>query len=390
MISRRIADKMITGSMIRKMFEEGSRLKAIYGADNVFDFSIGNPDLEPPQEVIDAISAYAASDILGKHAYMSNSGYLSTRKVVADKLTRSSSVAVDADGICMTVGAAGAMNAVLRAILDPGDEVIVLAPFFIEYISYIDNHLGVPVVVPTIPDTFMPDLEKIQAAVTPKTKAIIINSPNNPSGVIYPAEVLDRINACLLAGDHLIHVISDEPYIDLVYDGAAAPCSLDHFDNLIICYSWSKSLSLPGERIGYSAVSPKHADYEQLCPAIVLCNRILGSVNAPAFFQKIIEQTIDARADIANYEHRRNLLYDIVTGVGFSCTKPAGALYLFVKSPVDDIEFAAQCAKHNLLVVPGSAFLCPGYFRLAFCVSESTILGSQKAFTAVAKEYSLI
>ena len=256
--------------------------------------------------------------------------------------------------------------------------------------SYIYNHQGVPVVVPTIPDTFMPDLERIQSAITPKTKAIIINSPNNPSGVIYPAEVLDQINACLLAADHLIHVISDEPYIDLVYYVATTPCSLDHFDNLIICYSWSKSLSLPGERIVYSAVSPKHADYEQLCPAIVLCNRILGSVNAPAFFQKIIEQTIDARADIANYEHRRNLLYDIVTGAGFSCTKPAGALYLFVKSPVDDIEFAAQCAKHNLLIVPGSAFKCPGYFRLAFCVSESTIAGSQKAFMAVAKEYMLV
>jgi len=389
MISRRITDKMITGSMIRKMFEEGNRLKAIYGADNVFDFSIGNPDLEPPQEVIDAISSYAACDILGKHAYMSNSGYLSTRKVVADKLTRSSSVAVEADGICMTVGAAGAMNAVLRALLDSGDEVIVLAPFFMEYMSYIDNHLGIPVIVPTIPDTFMPDIAKIQAAITPKTKAIIVNSPNNPSGAIYPAEVLDRINTCLLAADHLIHIISDEPYIDLVYDGATTPCSLDHFKNLIICYSWSKSLSLPGERIGYSAVSPKHADYDQLCPAIVLCNRILGSVNAPAFFQKIIEQTIDAKADIANYEHRRNLLYDIVTGAGFKCTKPAGALYLFVKSPADDIEFAAQCAKHNLLIVPGSAFKCPGYFRLAFCVSENTIRGSQKAFIAIAKEYML-
>ena len=390
MISNRIASKLSSGSMIRKMFEEGNRLKAIYGADNVFDFSIGNPDLEPPKEVIDAIMAYAAADIPGKHSYMSNSGYLSTRKAVADKLTRTSSVKMDADAVCMTVGAAGAMNAVLRAILDPGDEVIVLAPFFMEYLSYIDNHNGVPVIIPSLKDTFMPDIEKIVSAITPKTKAIIVNSPNNPSGVVYPAQVLDQLNACLLAQDHVIHVISDEPYIDLIYDGAKTPCSLDHFDNVIVCYSWSKSLSLPGERIGYTAVSSRHADYEQLCQAIVMCNRILGSVNAPAFFQKIIEQTIDARADISNYEYRRNLLYDIVTRAGFICNKPAGALYLFPKSPVDDLEFSALCARHNLLVVPGSAFSCPGYFRLAFCVSESTIRGSEKAFMAVGKELNLI
>ena len=390
MISNRIAAKLSSGSMIRKMFEEGNRLKTIYGADNVFDFSIGNPDLEPPQEVIDAISSYAAEDIPGKHSYMSNSGYLSTRRAVADKLTRTSSVTVEADAICMTVGAAGAMNAVLRAVLDPGDEVIILAPFFMEYMSYIDNHNGIPVIVPTIIDTFMPDLDKISAAVTSKTKAIIINSPNNPSGVVYSAEVLDRLNALLLAQDHVIHVISDEPYVDLIYDGAVTPCSLDHFDNVIVCYSWSKSLSLPGERIGYTAVSPKHADYKLLCAAVIMCNRILGSVNAPAFFQKIIERTIDARVDISNYEYRRNLLYDIVTRAGFTCSKPAGALYLFVKSPADDIEFAAQCAKYNLLVVPGSAFFCPGYFRLAFCVSENTIRGSEKAFMAAGKDYRLI
>ena len=390
MISRRISGKLSSGSMIRKMFEEGNRLKALYGADKVFDFSIGNPDLEPPQEVIDAISAYATSSILGKHAYMSNNGYLSTRQVVADKLSRTSSVEVRPDGICMTVGAAGAMNAVLRSVLDPGDEVIILSPFFMEYSFYIDNHFGIPVIVPTESGTFMPDIAAISAAITPKTQAIIINSPNNPSGTVYPAEVLDKINDCLLAQDHLIHVISDEPYIELVYDGVRIPSTMDHFKNLIICYSWSKSLSLPGERIGYSAVSPNHDDYDQLCPAIVMCNRILGSVNAPAFFQKIIETTIDARADISNYEYRRNLLYDIVTKAGFSCIKPAGALYLFPKAPVDDSAFAASCARHNLLVVPGSAFSCSGYFRLAFCVSEKTIRGSEEAFMAVGKEFGLI
>ena len=389
MISKRIADKLASGSMIRKMFEEGNRRKALYGADKVFDFSIGNPDLEPPKEVIDAISAYAASDILGKHAYMSNNGYASTRQVVADKLSRDSSVSVRADGICMTVGAAGAMNAVLRAILDPGDEVILMSPFFMEYTAYVDNHFGVPVIVPTQQGTFQPDIKAIDAAITPKTKAIIVNSPNNPSGTVYSSEILDALNACLLKQDHLVHVISDEPYIELVYDGAKIPATMDHFKNLIICYSWSKSLSLPGERIGYSAVSPQHDDFEQLCPAIVMCNRILGSVNAPAFFQKIIETTIDARADIGNYEYRRNLLYDIITNAGFSCVKPAGALYLFAKSPIDDIAFCEACAKHNVLVVPGSAFSWPDYFRMAFCVSESTIRGSADAFMTIGREFGL-
>lgn len=390
MISQRIAKKLSSGSMIRKMFEEGNRLKALYGAENVFDFSIGNPDLEPPQEVIDAISEYAASGIKGIHSYMSNSGYESTRAAVAASLSAKSGIPMTSDAVCMTVGAAGAMNAVLRSILDPGDEVIVLSPFFMEYMSYIDNHDGVPVIVPTIPDTFLPDIDAIKAAITPRTKAIIVNSPNNPSGVVYPSSVLDELNLCLMSQDHVIHVISDEPYIDLVYDGQSVPPSLAHFDNVIVCFSWSKSLSLPGERIGFSAVSPKHTDYKDLCPAIVMCNRILGSVNAPAFFQKIIEKTIDAKVDVGNYEYRRNLLYDIVTGAGFSCAKPAGALYLFPKSPVDDSVFAAACAKHNLLVVPGSAFSCPGYFRLAFCVSEETIRGSQRAFMAVGKEFGLI
>ncbi len=390
MISKRISEKMSSGSMIRKMFEEGNRLKALYGADNVFDFSIGNPDLEPPEEVIQAIRDYASEICPGKHSYMSNNGYASTRKSVAEMLSHKSGLSVPDSAVCMTVGAAGAMNAVLHSILDPGDEVIVLAPFFMEYMSYIDNHNGVPVIVATDPDTFMPDISRIDAAVTDKTKAIILNSPNNPTGVIYPSDILEQLNACLKSKSQLIHIISDEPYIDLAYDGKQVPCSMKYLDNVIVCFSWSKSLSLPGERIGYAAVSPRHQDFSELCPAIVMCNRILGSVNAPAFFQKIIERTLYAKADIANYEYRRNLLYDIVTRAGFTCRKPDGALYLFPKSPIDDLEFAKMAAKQNLLVVPGSAFFGPGYFRLAFCVSESTIRGSEKAFMAVGKELGLI
>lgn len=390
MISKRILEKLSSGSMIRKMFEEGNRLKALYGAENVFDFSIGNPDLEPPQEVLTAIREYASESIPGKHAYMSNSGFTSTRIAVAEMLSNKSSLSVPDSAVCMTVGAAGAMNAVLRSILDPGDEVIVLAPFFMEYLSYIDNHNGVPVIVSTDPDSFLPDITQIEAAITSKTKAIIVNSPNNPTGVIYPVETLTKLNDCLKSKSQVIHVISDEPYIDLAYDGKEVPCSLKYLDNVIVCFSWSKSLSLPGERIGYATVSPRHEDFADLCPAIVMCNRILGSVNAPAFFQKIIEKTLYAKADIANYEYRRNLLYDIVTRAGFTCQKPEGALYLFPRSPIDDLEFAKVAAKQNLLVVPGSAFSGPGHFRLAFCVSESTIRGSEKAFMAVGKELGLI
>lgn len=390
MISKRISEKLSSGSMIRKMFEEGNRLKSLYGAENVFDFSIGNPDLEPPQEVLEAIREYAAEIIPGKHSYMSNNGYASTRKAVADMLSHKSGLSVPDSAVCMTVGAAGAMNAVLRSILDPGDEVIVLAPFFMEYLSYIDNHNGVPVIVATDPDTFLPDMTRIEAAITDKTKAVIVNSPNNPTGVIYPAEVLTKLNDCLNSKNHVIHIISDEPYTDLAYDGKQVPCSLQYLDHVIVCFSWSKSLSLPGERIGYAAVSPRHKDFSELCPAIVMCNRILGSVNAPAFFQKIIERTLYAKADISNYEYRRNLLYDIVIKAGFSCNKPEGALYLFPKSPIDDLAFAKVAAKQNLLVVPGSAFSGPGHFRLAFCVSENTIRGSEKAFMAVGKELGLI
>jgi len=389
MISNRIEQKLQGGSLIRKMFDEGRRLKAIYGDDKVFDFSIGNPDLEPPIEVKDAIRNLANSDEPGMHGYMGNNGYPETRAAVAGKLSKDSGLEISPDAICMTVGAGGAMNNVLRAILDPDDEIILLAPFFLEYMNYIDNVFGKIVIVNTDPDTFLPIIGDIEKAITPRTKAIVVNSPNNPSGAIYPKEVLIALNEMLLRQDHVIHVISDEPYIDLAYDNMTVPSSLACFDNVIVCFSWSKSLSLPGERIGYTAVSPKHADYDKLTAALTLCNRILGSVNAPALMQKVICLAIDAKVDVPNYEHRRNLLYDIIVGAGFECTKPQGALYIFMKSPIKDSDFADVCAKYNVLIVPGSAFKREGYARLAFCVSEQTILGSKPAFEAIAKELGL-
>lgn len=390
MISSKIKAKLAGGSAIRKMFEEGNRLKAIYGADNVFDFSIGNPDLEPPHEVSDALKELADNPTPGMHGYMSNSGYESTRKIVAEKRSAESGLTIDPGAVCMTVGAASAMNDVLHSLLDDGDEVIVLAPYFMEYNGYIENHNGVPVIVPT-DENFMPVISRIKDAITPKTKAIIINSPNNPSGVVYPESLLIELNDMLKSCDHTIHVISDEPYIDLVYDGLTVPCALKYIDNLIICFSWSKSLSLPGERIGYTLVSPKNEDYDDLTNAIVLSHRTLGSVNAPAIWQKVIEKSIYAKVDVANYEYRRNLLYSNIIDAGFDSVRPNGALYIFMNTPkgLSDAEFAEICSKQNILIVPGAAFSCPGYCRLAFCVSETSIRNSRKAFFAVAEELGI-
>lgn len=390
MISAKIKEKLAGGSAIRKMFEEGNRLKKIYGEDKVFDFSIGNPDLEPPKEVADALRELADNPTPGMHGYMSNSGYESTRAAIAAQRSAQSGLEISAGAVCMTVGAASAMNDVLHSILDADDEVIVLAPFFMEYINYIENHNGKVIIVQT-DDKFMPDFEAIASAITPRTKAIIINSPNNPSGVVYSEEQLTKLNELLKAQDHVIQVISDEPYIDLVYDGLTVPSVLKYIDNVVICFSWSKSLSLPGERIGYTLVSPKNEDYEDLTGAIVLSNRILGSVNAPAIWQKVVEKALNAKVDVANYEHRRNLLYSNIVDSGFEAVKPNGALYIFMKTPngLTDTEFQDVCAKYNLLLVPGASFKREGYMRLAFCVSEKTITGSRQAFFKIAEELNI-
>ena len=390
MISERLKKQLAAGSQIRKMFEEGNRLKAIYGADKVYDFSIGNPDLEPPHEVSDALKELADNPTPGMHGYMSNSGYESTRAAIAAKKSAESGLEIKSDAVCMTVGAASAMNDVLHSLLDQDDEVIVIAPYFMEYNGYIANHGGKAVIVQT-DDKFMPVISSIKDAITPKTKAVIINSPNNPSGVVYPSSLLSELNDMLKAQDHVIHVISDEPYIDLVYDGMTVPCALKYIDNLIVCFSWSKSLSLPGERIGYTLVSPKNEDYADLTAAIVLSNRTLGSVNAPAIWQRVIEKSLNAKVDVSNYENRRNLLYSNIIDAGFDAVKPNGALYIFMNTPegLTDDKFSELCASKNLLLVKGSSFSRPGYCRLAVCVSESTIRNSRQAFFAIAEELGL-
>ena len=373
------------------MFEEGTRLKAEFGADQVYDFSLGNPDLEPPVEVIEAFKNLAAETKPGLHAYMSNVGLVETRQAVARQQSARSGLEIDAGAVCMTVGAAGALNITLKALLDAGDEVIVLAPYFVEYLSYIQNHGGVPVVVSCDELTMFPDVEKISAAITPRTKAMIINSPNNPTGVIYPAEILAAMNKALLQAPQAIYVLSDEPYAELAFDQKSTPNSLVYFDNCVVCNSWSKSLSLPGERIGYTCVSPRCEDYANLTNAIAFCNRVLGFVNAPAFLQRIIAQTIDAKVEVSRYEVRRNRIFEILTAAGFDVRKPDGGFYFFPRAPIeDDVEFAAACARHHVLIVPGRGFGFPGYFRLCFAVPDDMIERSAAAFQAIGKEFGLI
>jgi len=390
MIAKSMVAAVSGSSMIRKMFEEGIRLKSIYGEENVYDFSLGNPDLAPPAEVIAAMHRHA--DAAESHMDMPNAGFVSVREKVADYLTRQGSCCYSASNILMTVGAAGGINVTLRSILDPGDEVLVLAPYFAEYGAYITGNGGVKVEVATQKDTFLPDTEAIADAITARTKAIILNSPNNPTGVIYPASSLMALSDVLQEAEKKygtsICVISDEPYTALCYDGEKAPMMSDYFKNVVIISSFSKSLSLPGERIGYAAVSPYCEDGERLIAAMTVTNRTMGFVNAPSLMQLVVGDSLDIAVNVEEYRARRDLFYDMLTSLGFECLKPQGAFYLFPKCPIaDDKAFAEQAAKHNILVVPGSGFAGPGYFRVAYCVDRKVIERSYNAFKALAEDY---
>jgi aspartate aminotransferase len=391
-VSEKILTNLKKSSWIRAMFEQGENLRRKFGADNVFDFSLGNPDLEPPRIVKETLKKTAQSDTPGMHGYMSNAGYADVRAAVAAKLRKATGVPVEASHVVMQCGAGGAMNVVLKTILNPGEEVIVLAPYFAEYLFYIDNHGGVPVIVDTDRETFQPDARKIYDAITPRTKAIIINSPNNPSGVIYSRSSLEKISEVIeKRQDEFgtgICVISDEPYDKIVYDGAEVPPVFQVFKNAVIVNSFSKSLSLPGERIGFAAVNPRIGDTTALMDGLIFSTRTLGFVNAPALFQRILPESLDAQVAVEVYKKRRDMLYDIITGAGFKCLKPQGAFYLFPQSPVeDDVQFCSNALKYNLIIVPGTGFGCKGYFRLAYCVGEKTIINSRKAFEALAAEY---
>lgn len=396
MISEKMKPLLQNNSAIRAMFEEGRRLAAIYGEDQVYDFSLGNPNVPAPdlikQAIIDILNEEKSTEV---HGYMSNAGFEDVRETVAQSLNRRFQTAFHKNNIIMTVGAASALNVILKTLLNPGEQVIVFAPYFVEYGAYVRNYDGELVIVPPNTENFQPDLAAFEALITAKTKAVIINTPNNPTGVIYSKETLDQIAAVLnqKAQEYgtKIAIISDEPYRELAYEGAEVPYVTKHYDNTVVCYSYSKSLSLPGERIGYMVIPDEFYDQEHVFAAASIANRVTGSVNAPSLMQRVIMRCIDAQVDINAYERNRNLIYQSLTGMGFQCIKPEGAFYLFVKSPAaDEKEFCEVCKEQHILLVPGSSFACPGYVRIAYCVSYEQIEHSLPAFQKVAQHYGLI
>ena len=383
---------LVNSSYVRKMFEQGEELKKIHGADDVYDFSLGNPDVEPPDGVRESFIRNAAGMASGAHRYMNNAGYPQVREKIAALISGQSGVDMKPGCVVMTVGAAGAMNIALKTLLNPGDEVIAFAPYFKEYDFYAKNHGGRVIPIKTDEDTFYPNPATLEAAVTERTKAVVVNSPNNPSGAVYDAECLDAIAGVLRACEKKygtdIYVISDEPYINIIYDGKKAPHIFRHYQNAIIVNSFSKSLALAGERIGYAAVCAEAADAEKIAEGLVFCNRVLGFVNAPAFMQRIVAENLEESVDLALYTKKRDAICSILREAGFDFHVPQGAFYLFPKIMGGDEEnFKERAIKHNILIVPGTGFGWPGRFRLAYCVSDETILRSRDAFLALAAEF---
>ena len=394
MISKAMEPFLAGSSQIRAMFEEGKRMAKVYGAENVYDFSLGNPNVPAPEEVNEAIKAIVdEEDSVFVHGYMSNSGYEDVRLAVANNLNRRFGTKFNQTNIIMTVGAAGGLNVILKSLLNPGDEVIAFAPYFGEYRSYTGNYDGTLVVVSADTEHFQLNLEELAEKITPKTKAVIVNNPNNPSGVVYSEETIQKLTKVLddkqkeLGTE--IFLISDEPYRELVYDGVEVPYLTKYYDNTVVGYSYSKSLSLPGERIGYLVIPDEVADAEDLKAAANVATRILGYVNAPSLMQRVIARCVDTEVNVEPYNKNRELLYTSLKEYGFECIKPQGAFYMFVKTPGDEMEFVSAAKKHNILVVPGSTFACEGYVRIAYCVSYDTIKNSLPAFKELAKEFGL-
>ena len=379
MISKSMKQLVEGNSVIRALFEEGKEMAREVGAENVYDFSLGNPSVPAPEAVRTSMKRILDGDnSLYVHGYMSNAGYEEVREAVAASLNGRFGTDFHWTGILMTVGAAGGLNVILRTLLDPGDEVICFAPFFGEYTNYVHNYQSSLIVIPPNPPTFQPDVELLAEKITERTKALILNNPNNPTGVVYSAETLDKLQVILTEAEkrigHSIYVISDEHYRELVYDGVEVPFMTKHIRNSIICYSFSKSLSLPGERIGYLAVPKEVDDYERLVEGLAIANRVLGFVNAPSLQQLMIKECLNEQTDVAAYDKNRRFLYKSLIDMGFECVKPEGAFYLFVKSPVaDEKVFVAEAKKHHLLLVQASSFGCPGYVRIAYCVSYEMI-----------------
>ncbi len=391
MISEKMMPLVNNNSAIRMMFEEGKRLAEKYGRENVYDFSLGNPSVPSPDAVNEAIcDIVKTEDPVFLHGYMSNAGYEDVRAAVADSINRRFQTSFDENNILMTVGAASGMNVILKTILDPGDEVIVFAPYFLEYNAYINNYDGKVVVISPDRESFQPKLSEFEEKISEKTKAVIINTPNNPTGVIYSSETLTKIADILRKKEKELGIqivlISDEPYRELAYDGAEVPYVTKYYHNTVVCYSYSKSLSLPGERIGYLVIPDEMDEKDRVFSAATIANRVLGCVNAPSLMQRVIMRCVDEKTDVKAYDKNRKLLYEGLTKLGFECVKPEGAFYIFMKVPSgDEKSFLEEAKKENILVVPGSSFACSGYVRIAYCVSYDMIERALPAFKRLAK-----
>ena len=393
MIAEKMKPFVQNNSAIRMMFEEGNRLRAKYGADKVYDFSLGNPSVPAPDCVREAIIDLVNNEeptVL--HGYMNNAGFEDVRETIAQSLNRRFGTAFSAHNLIMTVGAASGLNVILKTILNPGEEVIVFAPYFLEYGAYVRNYDGKLVEISPNTETFQPNLKELEEKINANTRAVIVNTPHNPTGVVYSEETIQKLAAILEKKQKEfgteIYLISDEPYRELAYDGVEVPYLTKYYANTVVGYSFSKSLSLPGERIGYLVIPDEVADSEKLNAAANVATRILGFVNAPTLQQKVVKACLNEKTDISYYDRNRETLYNGLKELGFECIKPEGAFYLFVKSPVaDEKEFCNTAKKYNILIVPGSSFGCPGYVRMAYCVAYETIVNALPKFAEFAREY---
>lgn len=393
-VSERVKKGMVVGSWIRRMFEEGIAMKKQFGAENVYDLSLGNPIMEPPPEFKRELKRLAEHPYKGMHGYMENPGYPETRAAVAAQLTKETGIKLSENDIIMAVGAAGAINVALKTILDPGDEVIVFIPWFVDYFNYVENHDGVVKPLPT-DEHFMPRLDVFEGGIGPRTKAVLIDSPNNPTGVVYSAETMRRMGEILRKKEAEygteIFIVSDEPYKKIIYDGLKYPSPLNFHRHSIIATSHSKDLSIPGERIGYIALHPDSSNHDDMIKGFVFCTRVLGFINAPAFMQNVVRHLQDVSIPVSEYQRHRDFIYNNLTRMGYRVNKPEGAFYIFPKCPIpDDVAFVHELQReHHVLTVPGVAFGVNGYFRLVYCTDDRTLEASMPGLEALAKKYKL-